>query len=410
MVAKLTDAQCQEVADAFFQSFSEDWPAGNKARAARILGVSDSTYKAQWNIANNRGFFSDQVTKDAMSAVGAQRVPDGFWAKVDGYSCYFKKPKDTEEVDLRSVIVESAEAALQARPKFLSRKNAVESDTGALLVIDVADVHFGKLSVATETGHLYGREAATQRVLHGVGSLLKKANTFEIHRILFVLGDDVLHVDNAKNTTTSGTPQDTEGSVFQMYRDAFVAFTQAIEECAKVADVDLIHVPSNHDWILGWALSQQIAAWFKEHPHIHSTPYNLSERHRKYYRYGSNLIGLSHGDGAKEQQLYACMVTEAREHISDCKNLYWLLHHVHHKVRKRTGLKMELREKDHIGMTMVTSGDQTTEGQQIDIEYVRSPSPPDSWHDRNGFVNRQAVECFLYHPHDGQVARLTEYF
>ena len=195
-----------------------------------------------------------------------------------------------------------------------------------------------------------------------------------------------------------------------MYRDAFVAFTEAISECAKVADVDLIHVPSNHDWVLSWALSQTVATFFRDHPNVHTSTYSMSERHRKYYRFGSNLIGLSHGDGAKEQQLYACMVTEAREHISDCRNLYWLLHHVHHKMRKQTGLKTELREKDLIGMTVVRSAGEVSADDGPSIEYVRSPSPPDSWHDRNGFINRQAVECFMYHPQDGQTVRFTEYF
>src|SRR5690606_32600826 len=132
--------------------------------------------------------------------------------------------------------------------------------------------------------------------------------------------------------------------------------------------------------------------------------------HRKYYRYGDNLFGLTHGDGAKEERLYSLMVTEARQHISECRNLYWLLHHVHHKDRKSRGEVVYVREKDHAGMTAHVSGKPSEEGASLNIEYVRSPSPPDGWHSRNGFVNRQAVECFVYHPHDGQKARFTEWF
>lgn len=383
--------------------------------AAKELGIDRRTVGDHLDEARRRGLLADNAIQEAMDAVGTSLTPSVVWVKQPGFSVMLTPPKDGEEVDLREAVKGAIEDALAAHQgKHQHEIRTVPSRAGgecvSLLVIDAADVHFGKLSVRTETGHTYDRLAARTRVQVGVDRLIKNSAPFGVHRILFVLGDDVLHVDNAQHTTTAGTRQDTEGSIFQMYRDAFVAFTQAIEECAKVADVDLIHVPSNHDWILGWALSNAIASWFKDHPNVHASEYNMSERHRKYYRFGSNLIGLSHGDGAKESSLYACMVTEARDHISECKNLYWLLHHVHHKIRKRTGLKTELREKDHIGLTVVSSGEQATEGQQIEIEYVRSPSPPDSWHDRNGYVNRQAVECFLYHPNDGQIARLTEWF
>ena len=132
--------------------------------------------------------------------------------------------------------------------------------------------------------------------------------------------------------------------------------------------------------------------------------------HRKYYRYEGNLIGLTHGDGAKEADLYALMMTEARSHVSDAQHRYWYLHHFHHKIRKAQGVRPHDREKDHIGLTVIKSGVTSQLGDNVQIEYVRSPSPPDSWHDRNGYVNRQAVECFIHDPHDGQDARFTHWF
>jgi len=81
-----------------------------------------------------------------------------------------------------------------------------------LLIIDLADVHFMKLCVETETGYSYSRDEAIHRVVSGTEALLQSAKGFGIGRVLFVLGNDILHVDNASKTTTSGTPQDTEGS------------------------------------------------------------------------------------------------------------------------------------------------------------------------------------------------------
>jgi hypothetical protein len=236
------------------------------------------------------------------------------------------------------------------------------------------------------------------------------AQPMGIGRVLFVLGNDILHIDTPRSTTTKGTYQDTDGTIFQGFKDATTALQGAILQAAEVADVDLIHCMSNHDWLMGWACSQTVAARLSHDPRVHSSDYNLSEAPRKYYRFEKNLIGLTHGDGAKEEKLYGLMVTDAREHISECPNLYWLLHHVHHKDRKTRGEIVYLREKDHNGMTAVISGKPAPEGGQLNIEYVRSPSAEDSWHARNGYTNRQAVECFIYHPQLGQRARFTEYF
>ncbi|TJX47866.1 MAG: hypothetical protein E5W21_20785 [Mesorhizobium sp.] len=279
-----------------------------------------------------------------------------------------------------------------------------------LLVVDLADVHFLKLCVKSETGHVYNREVAMHRVIEGTKALLKLAKPFGICRVLFVMGNDILHVDGPRTSTTSGTYQDSDGTIFQGFKDAGAALDTAIGECAKLADVDLVHCMSNHDWLMGWALTQAVAGRLTRNPRVHATEYNISEAHRKYYRFERNLFGLTHGDGAKEEKLYGVMVKEAREHISECLNLYWLLHHVHHKIRKTRGEIEFLREKDHNGMTAHISGTPMTEGHYLNIEYVRSPSAPDGWHDRNAYVNRQGVECFIYHPTNGLKARFTEWF
>lgn len=276
-----------------------------------------------------------------------------------------------------------------------------------LLVLDLADVHFGKLCIQDETSHTYNIEVARHRVIEGTRALLKRSDG--IHRVLFVMGNDILHTENGK-TTTSGTAQDSDGSYFTAWRAAQHASIDAISECAGVADVDLIHCMSNHDWRSGWALSQTIAASVSSHEGVRATPYNLSERHRKFYGYGRNGILLTHGDGAKEEALTSLFLKEGRSLISNCDLLYAYLHHFHHKIRKRRGIDVFQSEKDHTAFTQINTGAARVEGGDMMAEYVRSPSAPDGWHDRNGYVNRQAVEAFIHCPHDGQKDRLTEWF
>lgn len=382
-----------------------------KSAAARSLGLPVQTFDNRLARAQEAG----RHTLEAATAGAADRVEDlSHWWKIvkddqgNGYSLFFKNPATGSEANLSDMVRRAITDALaDGQPDYEPRE---ETDGEHLLVVDLADVHFLKLCVAQETGYTYNRDVARARVIEGTKALLRAASVFGVARILFVLGNDILHIDNPRKTTTSGTPQDTDGSIFEGFRDAFSCLKDAIEECAKVADVDLVHCMSNHDWVTGWALSQALGGYFEGHANVNTTPYMLSEMHRKYYRYGSNLIGLTHGDGAKEEKLYALTVQEARQHVGECRHIYWLLHHVHHKDRKRRGFDVFQTEKDHTGMTVLANGHPSPVGAHINIESVRSPSPPDGWHDRNGFVNRQAVECFLYHPTEGQKARFTQWF
>ena len=59
--------------------------------------------------------------------------------------------------------------------------------------------------------------------------------------------------------------------------------------------------------------------------------------HRKYFTYGKNLIGSTHGDGAKEQDLSLLMVEEASKTWSETKHRYIYTHHLHHKKSKDYG-------------------------------------------------------------------------
>lgn len=403
------------------QTHLKDDGSPNLTEIGRLTGVHRDTVKRVLDKANapsvdwrNPQTYPAEI-EEAAAAGGIEdpRNLSHFWKITkdelgNGYSLFVKNPKSGEKVSIFDMVREAvAEAPAQEEINLEPR-----NDQGGehLLVIDLADVHFLKLCVQSETGNTYNREVATHRVIEGTKSLLRMAKPWGIGRVLFVMGNDILHVDGPRTSTTSGTYQDSDGTIFQGFKDAKSALEIAILEATKIADVDLIHCMSNHDWLMGWALTQAVAARLAHNPRVRATDYNISEAHRKYYRFEKNLFGLTHGDGAKEEKLYGAMVKEAREHISECPNLYWLLHHVHHKMRKTRGEFEMLREKDHNGMTAHISGTPMIEGHHLNIEYVRSPSAPDGWHDRNAYLNRQGVECFVFHPTIGQRARFTEWF
>jgi hypothetical protein len=58
--------------------------------------------------------------------------------------------------------------------------------------------------------------------------------------------------------------------------------------------------PSNHDYQSGFFLADVISSWFRNNKNI---TFDCSIAHRKYFAYGTSLIGTTHGDGAKANDL-----------------------------------------------------------------------------------------------------------
>lgn len=257
-----------------------------------------------------------------------------------------------------------------------------------LLVINPADIHIGKYSNKEETGEEYNMDLAIERVLLGVSGLINKAKGFKVDRVLFCIGNDVLHIDNVYSTTTKGTYQDTDGKWWEHYQVALQVYVQCVEMLRDIAPVDCVHSMSNHDYQSGFHLAHALKAWFRNADDV---TVDAGVSHRKYYVFGKNLIGLEHGDGCKMDSLPLIMAQEKAEDWAKTKFRYWYLHHIHHKV------KHKWRDaKDFIGVT---------------VEYMRSPSSSDSWHSRKGYVGTpKAVEAFIHDKNSGQVARLTHFF
>jgi hypothetical protein len=302
-----------------------------------------------------------------------------YWDKTKEYSVAVKLTNtDKTYNELRDAIIE---AMNEHSPKY-EKVAYTENTDGHLLVIDPADIHIGKLALAFEVGEDYNSNIAVQRVHEGVEGILNKVKGFNIDQIVLVIGNDILHIDTPKRTTTSGTPQDTDGMWYQNFLMAKQLYVEVIEMLRLIAKVHITYNPSNHDYTNGFFLADAIQSWFRLDESI---TFDCSINHRKYYRYYNNLIGTTHGDGARVNDLGLLMAEEAKQHWGETKHRYVYTHHVHHKT-----------SKDFIGVT---------------VESLRSPSGADSWHHRNGYAHApKAIEGFLHSKEHGQIARITHIF
>jgi hypothetical protein len=300
-----------------------------------------------------------------------------YWHKSERFSM-FVKPKGVSLSTLKDELIRDIKLHAPLYPEIIYP----EINDPHLLVIDPADVHLGKLCSAFETGEEYNNQIAVKRVNEGVAGIIAKSKGFPVDKILLIIGNDILHVDTPKRTTTSGTSQDTDGMWYNNFLIAKNIYVGIIETLIQIAPVHVQYDPSNHDYTNGFFLADTLSSWFSK---CELVTFNCNISHRKYFEYGQNLIGTTHGDGAKEPDLPLLMAQEAAKEWSRCKHRYFYKHHIHHKTSKDYG--------------------------SVCVETLRSPSGTDSWHHRNAFQHApKAIEGFVHHKEHGQIARITHIF
>ena len=333
------------------------------------------------NVWNGGNSFNQELDKAGFN------LPENWsygWLKSDKASVFIR---NSENVVSFEEMREEFISELKAHSPNLTKIKRSKVKDPHLLVVDIADLHIGKLAVDSESGDAYNVETAIKRGIEGVEGIIEKASGFPIDQILFVIGNDVLHTDNGY-TTTGGTRQDTDGSWYENYKQARQLYVQCIERLLTLADVHICHCPSNHDYVSGFMLADSIYSWFRKSKNV---TFDITNAHRKYYKYGVNMIGTTHGDGAKMEQLPLIMANEAKTVWAETEFRYIYLHHLHHFKKFVANLG-----QDYHGIV---------------LEYLRSPSGTDSWHHRKGFQHApKGVNAFVHHKKYGQVARLTHLF
>tara|TARA_R100001443_G_scaffold11414_2_gene20969 strand:+ start:2071 stop:3129 length:1059 start_codon:yes stop_codon:yes gene_type:complete len=304
------------------------------------------------------------------------------WIKSKESSLYFKN-SGYRTNDLKQFKKDLVKDLKEYAPNFNKIKKPKVHD-GHCLLLSPADIHIGKLCKSFVTGEEYNKQRAVIRTLEGVQGCLEKSKGFNIDKIILIIGNDAMHIDSASGgKTTSGTVQDVDGLFYEHFHIAKRLYINIIETLLEFyPDIHIVYNSSNHDYLTGFCLADVIATYFRNNKNI---SFDISLHHRKYFTYYNNLIGSTHGHGAKWDLLPLLMADEAKE-WSNTKYRYMFTHHVHHKVGK-----------DYVGCT---------------LESFRSPSPADTWHSKMGYTssNNQAIEAFIFSKHDGQVARLTHLF
>lgn len=322
------------------------------------------------------------------------------WIKTKQGSYFVKNNSLINYEEIRDKFIQDVK---NYAPKYPEIKYSKTKDD-KLLVLDIADLHINKLTSKFETGE-ENKDLITfkKSLKNKVEILINRTQTFNITNIIFVGGNDVLHVDNPQNTTTSGTKQDVSLMWYDSFVEARKFYVEIIEYLLNIAPVHFVFCPSNHDYMSGFHLAQNIEAWFNNSKNI---TFDVSPSHRKYVQFGRSLLGFTHGDGAKESDLPDLMKIEAKEGYFNSDFCYWYTHHIHHKDKSNYKGKAKVQlEKDYRDVKVINTGlNIHKQKNRTHVEYLRSANGTDSWHHRNGYQHSPSgIECFVHDLENGQI-------
>ncbi len=265
--------------------------------------------------------------------------------------------------------------------KLKSRSKA----SGKLLEIDIFDPHFGKLAWGAETGENYDIDIAEQRYMTALSELLQRASGGDkIEKIVFPIGNDLMHTDTTLSTTTSGTQMDSDIRWQKMWLRTRSAVMRGIKMATEVAPVDIVVVPSNHDFQTIFYLGDLLECYYKNDKNI---SVDNNPKIRKYYTFGKCGIGFTHGNEENHNDLAVIMLREMQKQWSDVKYMEWHLGHFHKKK------EMKFKSSDDY--------------KGIGVRLLRSLSSADSWHFRRGFVGTiKGAEAFIWDKEYGVTANI----
>lgn len=285
-----------------------------------------------------------------------------------------KRAKESPEA-LIIRLMEELPAAVAARDGAV-RPPAFALPSDRIAVYPLGDPHVGMLAWGEESGADFDLSLCESLMVGAMRDLVLRGPP--THEALIVNLGDFLHYDNSAARTTRGDHTlDVDSrapKVLAVAMRVLVALIDAALEHHQQVTVD--NRIGNHDGHTSLMLSLALGAYYRNEPRVSVPP---TVRHRAYYERGAVLIGTTHGDRAKPDDLAAIMAAEQPAAWGRTRHRYWLTGHIHHQTRK-----------EHRGCV---------------VESFRTLAAADSWHSAQGYISGRDMHRIVYDVRHGEVSR-----
>ena len=313
-------------------------------------------------------------------------VPDGF--VVSGVSTYYNdegKPtgqwvKSRLTADDRLKALQEAIADSVAEYKGLAKpaKQLKQKQDGSnyMVAIPIGDPHIGMYAWSEEAGEDFDTDIARNDLLNASRNLFNASP--DANRCLIANLGDFFHSDNQSNRTArSGAALDVDTRWARVLKLGCMVMVDMIHlALKKYPEVEVINAIGNHDDHSAVMLSAFLSAYFSDEPRVTVQP-TTAKFH--YVKFGKCLIGVTHGDTIKHNDLGELMATDKAEDWGSTEHRMWFVGHIHHS------RKTELR-----GCT---------------VESFRTLAAKDAWHAAKGYRSGRDMNAIVLHKDYGEVAR-----
>lgn len=265
-----------------------------------------------------------------------------------------------------------------AEGKYVPSKKLILSETDMLTTYVIGDQHHSMLSWHEETGDDYDMNKS-EALLKNAISYLTDATRPTQQCLIVNCGDWFHGNDHSNRTPKSGNALDVDGRLTKIIRTGMMLMVSVIEKCLGKHDiVNVRNALGNHSFTLEMFMSEFLVAWFRNEPRviIHNEPKPFW-----YYKFGKTLLGVTHGDTIRPNELGELMAADCHDIWSDTSHRYWLLGHVHskHSWEMRTCI----------------------------AESFNTLAAKDAWHNEHGYRSKRNMTAITYHMKHGEVSRNT---
>lgn len=274
------------------------------------------------------------------------------------------------------------------------REDESEFNEPVLLEIAPMDAHLGMLAWGRECGEPWDLDAAVEAYVETTMKALTAARFYDVERILFVVGNDLIHADTLQGgkvaTTTAGTAQDMDTRLPKIFTAARRAVVQCIDAAREVAPTDVLVVAGNHDSQTSYRLGEVLNAWYRLDDRVDVI---YSPAKRQGYQYGKNGFLFTHGEEFKRKREPLALIFADEFPDLWAQSEYREVHcgHFHSTKTQRYNPQDELSE---------------TRG--VRLRVLPALTPADAWHVEKGFRHHRAVTALAFH-RDGGLAGLHEF-
>jgi hypothetical protein len=393
----LTDECLQEAVAAFTEH-------GSKIAAAAALGIPYTTLKSRLERAAARGFLGftpvlpgfriSQVTTDTTTGRHSvqQRpergekfeVPAGHIVK--GVSSYVDADghKIGEWIKTRLgdgpdpiATLQAAFAEYEGRAKPIAAPNAPAAEL--LTLIPCNDWHVNLLSWGRETGQNWDLKIAERVIGTAIDDAINRSPSSALGIVLG--GGDLMHADNNTNRTEkSGAVLDADGRHQKGIEVAQRLKVRTIDAALARNERVIVRIlKGNHDEYSSVAVAHFLSAWYRNEPRV---MVDLDPSLFWWHRFGSTMLGATHGHTVKLDQMPMIMAHRRAEDWGKTRFRYIHGFHIHHASKI------------------------ATEGNGVIAESHQAPIPQDAWHHGAGYLSGRSIQTISYHARYGEISRV----